>query len=497
MVQDTGHNRRLEWLFLGVYAVLLALVTSRYSMGLDEMRAWLIARDSNSLAALFHYLRYEAHPALWYLILYIPAHISWNPISMQVINYLFAVAEAWLILSARKLHWLFRLLVIFSFYGFYRYGVFPRNYMLATLLLTAAVRCFLGERQHRILGILCLVLAINVHFFAIPIVIVLALQMLCISKVTSWKDLKDLFWDRECQATSVLLIVSVLVAYFTMRPPADVQWPYPEEHRSPMYYYLSAGSYAWQGLIPPFYISDRVSSLNILLHRTAVGAGLSATLFLLVAAALRSIQARAVFLLAAALVVVAMGGTIHRPQEQHLGLIFAVFILALLIDAYAEPGKISGQWLSQRSAFMVLLAVLALGSLGAVGASVYEWSFPYSYAKTMGTWFKEAGLDKNPLVLMPDEHAFLGYMQRASAYYPACRCECSFLVQRVGGESYRMVTEEELESLSHSSRSPVIVLTKKELPTETLRNLHLTELRDFPPISITSGSVYVYQRRDR
>lgn len=197
MVQDGGQNPRFEWLSLSVYVILLALVSYRHSMGLDEMRAWLIARDSDSLVALFHYLRYEAHPALWYLILYIPAHLWWNAISMQVLNYVFAVAEAWLILSARKLHWLYRLLGIFSFYGFYRYGVFARSYMLAMLLLTAAVRCLLGERQHRKLAILFLVLAINVHFFAIPIAAVLALQMFCISKLTSWTDLGRLFRDRE------------------------------------------------------------------------------------------------------------------------------------------------------------------------------------------------------------------------------------------------------------------------------------------------------------
>jgi hypothetical protein len=142
--------------------------------------------------------------------------------------------------------------------------------------------------------------------------------------------------------------------------------------------------------------------LNSLLHRTALGAGLSAALFLLVAAALRTVQARSVFLLASALVVVAMGATVRRPGVQHLGLIFTVFILALLIDAYAVPSGTSRQWLSQRAAFAVFVAILGLQTLDAVGASIYEWSFPYSYGKSIGTWFRQTGLDKNPLVLMPE-----------------------------------------------------------------------------------------------
>ena len=96
---DRARNRAFEWSVLGLYGLLLGVFASRHSCGFDEIQAWLIARDSNSLASLFHHLRYEGHPALWYLFLYIPAHVSWNPVSMQAINYVFAVAWAWLILS--------------------------------------------------------------------------------------------------------------------------------------------------------------------------------------------------------------------------------------------------------------------------------------------------------------------------------------------------------------------------------------------------------------
>ncbi len=204
-------------------------------------------------------------------------------------------------------------------------------------------------------------------------------------------------------------------------------------------------------------------------------------------------RARSVFLVASALVVVAMGATVHRPHEQHLGLIFSVFILALLVDAYTAQGN-GRQWLSQRAAVVGLSAILAFGSLNAMGASVYEWRFPYSDAKSVSAWFKKAGLEQTPLVLMPDAPAFLGYMQRRSAYYPACRCAASFLMQWEGEDSDRMVTEDELENLSGSAHFPVVVVTKQELTAETLQSLRLKELRIFPPISLTSGSVYLYQR---
>ena len=66
---------------------------------------------------------------------------------MQFVNFAFAITEAWLILSARKLHWSVRVLAIFSFFVFHNYAVVARNYMLALLLLTAAVRCLLAKAQ--------------------------------------------------------------------------------------------------------------------------------------------------------------------------------------------------------------------------------------------------------------------------------------------------------------------------------------------------------------
>jgi hypothetical protein len=475
-MQDDGHDAWFRWSFLSLYAILLALVTSRFSMGLDEMRAWLLTRDSGSLATLFHYLHYEAHPSLWYLILYVPSRVSWNPIVMQAINYAFAVAEAWLILSARRVPWLFRLLAIFSFYGFYRYGVFPRNYMLATLLMTAAARCLLAERKK--LGILFLALAINSHFFAIPIAFALALVY--VPKLKSWK------------IASVILLVAVLLSYFTMRPAADVRWPYPNEHRSYVYYEVCAGSYAWQGLIPPFYLTNRIPWVNSFLHRTVVGLVLSAVLFLVISGALRTVRARCFFVLASALLVAAIGATIHRPAPQHLGMFFVVFVLSVLIDSNIVTTEHC--WFSEKTASIALLAVLAMGSMAGLAASAYEWNHPYSYAKAVTTWFQEAGLERNPIVLTPDAPAILGYLQRRSAYYPACRCEASFLVLKVGWDSYRSVTEDELENLSRSSSLPVAVVTTQELPSGTLPSLRLKKLRAFSPISLDSGSVYVYQR---
>ena len=247
-------------------------------------------------------------------------------------------------------------------------------------------------------------------------------------------------------------------------------------------------------LVPPNLLTERIHWLNLLLVRTALGTGLSLAMFLLVAAALKTAKARFVFLAAPVLIGVAMGATVRRPGIEHLGLIFTVFILALLIDAYSVPNGTSHQWLSHRTGCAVVVAILGLQALDAVGASAYEWGHPFSYARTISTWFRQEGLNGNPLVLMPAVPALLGYMERRSAYYPSCRCEGSFLVWRRDLVTDREVTADELDTLSHSSPLPVVVVTIQELSATSLQSLHLKELRAFSPISISSGQFFVYKR---
>jgi hypothetical protein len=496
LVQDCGHSRKFEWAFLGLYAFLLALLTARHVMWFDEVQAWLIARNSTSIADLFYNLRSEGHPALWYMLLYIPAHISWNPVSIQAINYLFSVVEAWLILSARKLPWSIRALAIFSYYGFYQYAVYARSYMLAMLLLTAAARCLLGEREHRKLAVLFLALSINTHVFAIPIAAALAVQMFYPSKLNSRKNLGMLFRDFEFWATSAVLLASVCASYFTVRQSANASTPqYAAAQHSTPYYFLSTESQAWRALIGPNHLTDRLYDWLASHHRPIVPiAVLSLALILLLAAALRTAQARSILFVAFSLEFLAIAETVHQPRTHHLGLIFLVFILALLIDAYTAPNINSRPWLSRPVAFAVVLAILSLQALEAASSYRAEWSH-LSMAKATGSWLKQTGFSKNPLVMEGNYEgaAVLTYMERSSAYYPACSCVTSFVVWSEGRGKNRMVTEDELEGLSRSSPLPVIVVSGTELPPETLKSLRLQELRAFSGV-MAEGSFYVYQR---
>jgi hypothetical protein len=495
VAQQRIWNRAFEWSSLALFAVLLGLVTTRHEMWRDEVQAWLIARDSTSLPNLFHNMRYEGHPALWQLILFVPAHLSQNPVGIQVINYVFAVVEAWLILSARKVPWFIRILTAFSFFVFYQYGAVARNYMLAMLLLTAAARCLLEERQHRKLALVLLALAINTHFFAIPIALLFALQMFFLARLRCRKDIGKLFRDFGSLMASALLLVTVAVSYCTMRPPHDSYTPhYGLEHHSLVYYFQASDSQVLQLFFPPIHFTAHL--YDWLAPRPATTAAVSILLFLLLAAAFRTALARYGFLIASALEYLIIVVTLHKPTPYHFGMIFVVFILALLIDFYAPPNPDAGRWLPKPVALAVFVAFLALQTWRSVKASEADWQFPFSGAEQTSSWLQHAGLDKYPLVVQPDfgGAALLGYLEQKTAYYPTCRCVGSFTVWKTGRDPDRVVSENELESLSRAHRSPVIVVSGWELPEATSRGLGLRMLWTSPGDSLAGERFYVYER---
>lgn len=507
VIQNNVHNCTFEWSLLGLYALLLAIVTARHQLWSDEMDVWLIARDNPSLVDLFHSLRYEGHPALWYLLLSVVARISWNPLGMQIVNYVFAVTEAWLILSARKLHWSVRVLAIMSFFVFHNYAVVARNYMMALLLLTAAVRCLLGERQHRKLAILFLALSINTHILAIPIAGAIALWAFCFAKLDSWKDTAKLFRDAEFWAASLILLTSVAIAYATVVHSTNkvhladqTAQSTPVESRSLAYTTLVVEGEAWTALFPvesdhlPAVVSRWLDMNNP--SFSPLASGMSFVLLLLITLALRTYQARMVFVAGTTLLLVTLAITPkEHSQLRYVGFIFIAFLLALMIDAYTTTGASMKSLIPRTIASALLLSILIYQATTGIYASVGSTIRPYSDARSVGVWLKNQGLDKNPMVI--DGYsalAVLGYLERPPAYLTSCRCFRSYALFDSKYDPERRASLDDLRMARGNSSLPVVLLVAyRKLDQADLQKLGLTEI--YIPETVSSrGTFTVYEQ---
>jgi hypothetical protein len=465
-----------EWTTFGIFAATLALLTLHHEMWRDELQAWLIARDTHSLSQLVHVLHYEGHPALWYLLLWIPTHFSANPAGMQVINFLVSVSVGWLIVSAQMLPRHLRVLLVFSFYIFYQYGVTARSYALAMLLLIGAARCLSGVKQHRRLAILLLALSINTHALAAPVAVALAAWALYFDKVKRWRDAGRYLRDREFLTALVSLAVAGILALITVWPARDIDGPY--SSLPFISNFKATTATLWLTFVPRL-----PSPLQIMLTplRNSIPASCALSIASLVLAAmlLRGIAARIFLLSCALLEITVIALTLGAPSVYHLGFIFIAFVVALMLDPRIEglANPRSGS-LSHKitSASILLLLLLQIGC--SADASVFDWLHPYSDAKEASAWLRANHLDRNPLVLQPSESAtgIVAYLERPDAYYPSCRCYRSYELRNASSQTNRMATPQELKMVRGSNELPVILVSNRILKPGYLRNLGLTEL---------------------
>jgi hypothetical protein len=484
-----------------LYAVLLGIVNLRHEIGYEEGQAWLIARDSNSIANLFHNIRYEGHPSLWYLLLYLPAHISWNPASMQAINYVLAIGEAGLIFTESRLSRSIRSLLVFSYFVFYGYGVLARNYMLTILLLTAAARCLLGQRRRPWLAILLLALACNAHFFAIPVAAMIFVFLYCFPEPGSWRRPATLLRQKQFWAATAVSAASLIAVYLTIRPPADSFTPHygTEKISFASHFLISLGSF-WQAFLPirTAYLPNRLVDLLLpTTHPSLFAIAVSFVILVLLMEAMRSARVRWFFFSCAIFENLVFAVTVHNPRMHHMGFVYLALLIALMVDAHAEiQESIKAPllvWTSRKALYLFLILVMLAGA----------WSFaadlrrPFSEGKETAQWLRQSGYDAYPLVVQGDtvSASLLAYLPNDKAYHPECRCFESFILYNTGRTVGRVVTTEELGFISNSAHKPVVVAMTSQPDAETQDKLGLHFIRAFDNHPMDSGQrFFVYLR---
>ena len=128
-------DRQLAAWTIGIFAIVSLIGILRHEMWRDELYAWMLARESSSLAELLFKLRHEGHPALWHLCLYGLQGLSQNPIIMQIFHWEIAVVNIVLLNGYAPFRRSHKILLSFSYFFLYEYALLSRNYSLSVLFL--------------------------------------------------------------------------------------------------------------------------------------------------------------------------------------------------------------------------------------------------------------------------------------------------------------------------------------------------------------------------
>jgi hypothetical protein len=123
---------------------------------------------------LFKMLRYEGHPALWYLILWGPAHLHLSYTHINWISATIAAAGIYVLLRYAPFPWYVRSLLPFGFALQYQYAVVARSYVLFPLLGFIVAHLYRRGERNPIALAIALALFANISIHATLVAIGLA-----------------------------------------------------------------------------------------------------------------------------------------------------------------------------------------------------------------------------------------------------------------------------------------------------------------------------------
>jgi hypothetical protein len=125
------------------FAITLSLLTAilgltvilNHEMWRDELQAWRIVTSSDTIGDLLNNSRYEGHPALWYLSLYLVSRLSASPTAMQLLHLLIGTSATFILCKYSPFNRWQKTALCFGYFMFFEYFIVSRNYALGVLAL--------------------------------------------------------------------------------------------------------------------------------------------------------------------------------------------------------------------------------------------------------------------------------------------------------------------------------------------------------------------------
>ena len=479
--------------FLGVG--LVNVLT--HEMWSDEMQAWLLARDSDSLAGLFHNLRYEGHPALWYLGLYALTRFTHQPEAMQVYHLLIATAAIFVFAKWSPFTRLAKVLFVFGYFPLYEYATISRNYAFGVLFLF--IFCALAgprRRKNYVLLALMLFMMMQSSMYALLVAGPLA-GMLVV----------EMWWDRGVRASLaarktevitgvVIFLAGVGLSFLQTSPPAD----------SDCYSSWRTGFYpgavatvlsaVWNSYVPLPQLTTRFWETNIV-PWLAVKAVLG--VMLLVAGVWLFRRRRDILFLYVASAATVMGLQYVKffGGMRHHGHLFLALVACLWLTLRSEKEEASEATRSDRDAgterkmrFVgpALIVFFGLHMVVGVYASAVDWFCSFSPAKAAAEYIRAEGLEDH-IIAGSDGNRMcpiVGYLD--IRYFTLYGCHWgSFRVYAMSARPNRDLFYRRLAEMQAAQKKDILLVLTPREPAPP----GYVKIAEFPPVILRGEEHYI------
>lgn len=451
---------------LGFFCLVLILLL-RHEMWQDEWQAWLIAKDSLSLPELFRNLRYEGHPGLWHLSLFLVSRVTSSPMGMQLLHLLVATVTVYVFLKYSPFSRLQKVLFIGGYFPFYEYAVISRNYGLGVLGLYSfcAVFCRPGPRNYLLLGLILFFLC-QTSVYGLMLAMVLAVIVL-------WAACRDRaagIWTTI--AGFALILLGIGLSVLQLMPPPDSGFAMGWRFDLDLPYLAQTLAAIWKSYVPlpaPDYhfwgtnfISDPRWQALLSIILLAFG------LLLFIRRPLP------LFLYGVGTLGILVFTYVKYPGSlRHHGHLYLLFIASLwLASVFPEKKKFPSSIQSlanfcraHRDRVITILLVAHL--LAGMTAASLDLFYPFSASKDAVRFIKQHRLDRLLIVAHTDDAALsIAGCLGSPIYYPASRRMGSFLVLNQERKTELELGElvAQAKGLSRQSHRDTLLLLNQELP---------------------------------
>ncbi|MDJ0661376.1 MAG: hypothetical protein QNJ42_18080 [Crocosphaera sp.] len=219
--KDYHKKKNFEIGLIIIFALITLIGILNHAMWRDELNGWLIARDSYSFSHFIENIKYEGHPLLWYICLWILNQITANPIAMQIFHWLIAVTTISILILFSPFTKTQKALFTFGYLPLYEYSLISRNYSIGVLSIFLFCTCF-KTRYNSYLPLGC-ILAIMANTNAYCLLLSLALGLtLGIEYIFKGYFQYQTKANKYDLTTSVIIIIiGIILSISMLLPPID------------------------------------------------------------------------------------------------------------------------------------------------------------------------------------------------------------------------------------------------------------------------------------
>ena len=221
IVNSISNQQKVLGFTFIVYTISMLVFIPFHEPWADEAQSWLLARDSSLWELLWTNLRLEGTPGLWQLLLMIPAKFL-PYASLNYISGLAAIIGCYLILFKSPLPIWLRVLLPFSYFLFFQYGIVARSYSLLIPLLFGIATIYKARFDRPFLFIFLIILLANVSLHGSLMAFAIMVDHLLYTLINRRDFKKNLLIQQSLIA--LLFLLAGLFIIFQLAPPKNVSY---------------------------------------------------------------------------------------------------------------------------------------------------------------------------------------------------------------------------------------------------------------------------------